>query len=209
MPSNSVDGHKAAGAEGFSLFGPLRPSAFASVPNLITLARLAGSLVFFILAILRQNPLYNYIGLGVHWLGDFSDGFYARLFRQETVLGAEIDIIADRVETLFFFLNFLHVRPWLFLPVTLYLVDFAFVDFYLSNQFRAFGLISPNYFYRVDRRVYNWNFSPAGKFANSTIVTLSLIFLPAGWWPLPAILACILIAIKLCSIDILRRKRRP
>lgn len=209
MPSHSVDGPKAAGAEGFSLIGPLRPDAFASVPNLITLARLAGSLVFFILAILRQNPLYNYIGLGVHWLGDLSDGYYARLFRQETVLGAEIDIIADRVETLFFFLNFLHVRPWLFLPVTLYLLDFAFVDFYLSNRFRAFGLISPNYFYEVDRRVYRWNFSPAGKFVNSTVVTLALIFLPRAFWPLPTLLACILIGIKLCSIDILRRKRKP
>jgi len=208
MPVQTPRGNPAARGERLSLFGPLRPDAFASVPSLITLARLAGSLVFFVLAVLRQNPVFNYIGLGIHWLGDFSDGYYARLFRQETVLGAEIDIIADRVETLFFFLNFLHVRPWLFLPVTLYLIDFAFVDFYLSNQFRAFGLISPNYFYEVDRRVYRWNFSPAGKFANSTVVTLALIFLPAGWWWCPAILACILIGIKLCSIDILRRKRR-
>lgn len=192
--------------ERLSPFGPLRPDAFASIPSLITLGRLVGSLVFFVLAILRQDPLYNYIGLGLHWLGDFSDGYYARLFRQETVLGAEIDIIADRVETLFFFLNFLHFRPWLYLPVTLYLIDFAFVDFYLSNRFRAFGIISPNYFYRVDERVYRWNFSPLGKLANSTVVTLALIFLPAGWWPLPALLACILIAIKLFSIDILRRK---
>jgi CDP-diacylglycerol--glycerol-3-phosphate 3-phosphatidyltransferase len=198
-----------AGRERLTLFGPLSPDAFASVPSLITLARLVGSLVFFVLAVLRQNPLYNYIGLGIHWAGDFSDGFYARRFRQETVLGAEIDIIADRVETLFFFLNFLHARPWLFLPVALYLLDFAFVDFYLSNQFRAYGLISPNYFHKVDRRVYLWNFSPAGKFANSTVVTLALIFLPPGWWPLPAALACILIGIKLSSIVILRRIPKP
>jgi CDP-diacylglycerol--glycerol-3-phosphate 3-phosphatidyltransferase len=208
MPPSTPRGPSAARAGRLTLFGPLPPDAFFSIPSAITLARLAGSLVFFVLAVLRQNPLYNYIGLGIHWAGDFSDGFYARRFHQETVAGAEIDIIADRVETLFFFLNFLHVRPWLFLPVTLYLVDFAFVDFYLSNQFRAFGLISPNYFYKVDRRVYDWNFSPVGKFANSTVVTLALIFLPAGWWGLPAVLACILIAIKLSSIDILRRKRR-
>jgi CDP-diacylglycerol--glycerol-3-phosphate 3-phosphatidyltransferase len=208
MPVPTPDRSAAAPAEGFSWTGPLGPEALASVPNLITLARLLGSLVFFVLAILRQNPLYNYIGLGVHWLGDVADGAYARRFRQETVLGAEIDIIADRIETLFFFLNFLHFRPWLFLPAVLYILDFAFVDFYLSNRFRAFGIISPNYFDKVDARVYRWNFSPAGKFVNSTVVTLALIFLPRAFWPVPALLACILIGIKLCSINILRGIRK-
>ena len=32
--------------------------------------RLGGSIVFFALAIVKMNALYNYIGLIVHYLGD-------------------------------------------------------------------------------------------------------------------------------------------
>ena len=154
---------------------------------------------------IHGNPTYNFIGLGIHWLGDVADGFYARHFKQETILGAEIDIIADRVETLFFYINFLHFHPGLFLPVTVYLLDFAFVDFYLSYQFLKFDIISPNYFYKVDKTVYSLNFSPVGKFCNSTVVTLLLIFLP-GLQLLATIFACILIGVKIFSISILNKR---
>jgi CDP-diacylglycerol--glycerol-3-phosphate 3-phosphatidyltransferase len=165
------------------------------------------SLVFFILAVIHKSPTYNFIGLGIHWLGDMTDGIYARTFKQETILGAEIDIIADRVETLFFYINFLHFHPELFLPAAIYLLDFAFIDFYLSYQFLKYDIISPNYFYKVDKTVYSLNFSPVGKFSNSAIVTLVLIFLPK-LRVLATIFACILIGVKLFSIRILN-KRNP
>jgi len=187
-------------------FKPKDPHCFYSEPNILTLIRLISSLIFFILAITKMNPSYNYIGLGIHWLGDVVDGFYARKFKQETILGAEIDIIADRVETLFFFVNFLHFRPQLFLPVALYLLDFAFVDFYLSYQFLKFNIISPNYFYKVDKTVYLLNFSRLGKFCNSTVVTLILIFLPR-LQIIAIIFASILIGVKTFSIHLLNKKR--
>jgi CDP-diacylglycerol--glycerol-3-phosphate 3-phosphatidyltransferase len=111
------------------LFKPKDPLSFYSEPNLLTLLRLVLSLSFFILAIIKTSPTYNFIGLGIHWLGDVVDGFYARKFKQETIIGAEIDIIADRVETLFFYVNFLHFHPQLFLPAAIYILDFAFFDF--------------------------------------------------------------------------------
>ncbi len=157
---------------------PLAPQNFYSEANILTLIRLSVSLAFFVAAILKHNFTYNLIGFFVHWLGDFIDGFYARTFKQETILGAEIDIIADRLELIFFYVVFLHFRPHLFLPATLYLIDYAFVDFYLSYQFIKYDIISPNYFYKVDRIVYLLNYSPGGKFSNSSVVTLILIFLP-------------------------------
>jgi CDP-diacylglycerol--glycerol-3-phosphate 3-phosphatidyltransferase len=177
-----------------------------SESNLITLLRLGTSLIFFTLALIQKNEIYNYIGLGIHWFGDVADGFVARFFHQETILGAEIDIIADRVECLFFFINFLFFHPQLYLPIIVYLLDFAFIDFYLSYQFIKFDIISPNYFYKVDKMVYTLNYSPGGKFANSTVVPLLLIFLP-NWWPLALIWTSGLIGIKLFSFHLLNKKK--
>ncbi len=188
-------------------FKPKHPGCIYSEPNMITLIRLVGSLSFFILAILKGNETFNYIGLGIHWFGDVLDGFVARTFHQETIFGAEIDIIADRVEILFFFVNFLRFHPALYIAVALYVLDFAFFDFYLSYQFVKFGLISPNYFYKVDKTIFKMNYSPVGKFCNSTIVTLMLIFLPR-LWPLAAVFALGLNGIKIYSIQRLH-KRRP
>ncbi len=177
----------------------LSPDRFYSEANVITIFRLIASLIFFILAILRNDPFYNYVGFFIHWLVDFIDGFYARRFKQETILGAEIDIIADRFEIMFFYIIFLHFRPYLFLPAALYLIDYAFIDFYLSYQFVKFDIISPNYFYKVDQIIYRLNYSPAGKFSNSSVVTLGLIFLPQ-FGPLIAIYAVGLIIVKSYSV---------
>ncbi len=186
-------------------FKPKSPHCFYSEPNVITLLRLFLSLTFFTLAIVKRNPTYNFIGLGIHWLGDVLDGFYARKFKQETILGAEIDIIADRVEILFFYVIFLFFRPYLFLPIVIYIIDFAFIDFYLSYQFKKYNIISPNYFYKVDRTVYLLNYSPGGKFCNSTVVTLILIFFPQ-LQIIAGIFALGLIAVKIFSIQILNKK---
>jgi CDP-diacylglycerol--glycerol-3-phosphate 3-phosphatidyltransferase len=183
----------------------LDPRSFSSWPNLVTLFRLIASLIFFTLAAVKSSPVLNFIGLGLHWAGDVADGVLARRARQETILGAEIDIIADRVESIFFYVNFLTFNPRLFLPIVLYLVDFAFIDFYLSYQFLKYPIISPNYFYLVDRRVYRYNFSPLAKFCNSTVVALLLIFLPQ-WQILATLFAGGLIMLKMRSIFWLREK---
>ena len=180
-------------------FKPRDPRSAFSEANVITVLRLLGSMTFFVLAVVRRDPFANFVGLGIHWLGDVLDGFCARKARQETILGAEMDIIADRVEVLFFYVNFIHFHPALSIAAAIYILDFAFVDFYLSYQFLKYDIISPNYFYKVDRTVYAWNYSPAGRFVNSTVVTLLLIFLP-GLWPAAALLALGLIGVKVYSI---------
>jgi CDP-diacylglycerol--glycerol-3-phosphate 3-phosphatidyltransferase len=186
------------------IFSPLPPENTFSVPNVITLIRFVGSLVFFMLAVTKMDLTYNYIGLVVHWIGDVLDGFWARTFKQETILGAEIDIIADRVGFLFFYVLYLVFKPELALPIALFVINFALIDFYLSYQFLKFGLISINHFYKVDKTVYKLNFSPIGKMANTVVVTLTLIFVPQ-FWLFATVFAFGLIIVKSYSITRLRR----
>ena len=189
------------------LFEPRDTNSFYSEPNVLTLLRFLLSLAFYILAIFKMDLTFCYIGLVIHWLGDLFDGFWARRFKQETILGAEIDIIADRVEVLFFYIIFLFFYPHLFLPAALYIIDFAFMDFYLSYQFLKYDIISPNYFYKVDKTVHKLNFSKPGKFCNSAVVTLILIFLPQ-FQVVATVWAAGLIGIKTYSIHLLRKKTR-
>jgi CDP-diacylglycerol--glycerol-3-phosphate 3-phosphatidyltransferase len=189
-----------------AIFKSTKPESLASGANLITVLRLLFSLLFFCLAAIYHRELYNYLGLGLHWLGDWLDGFWAKTFKQRTIFGAEIDIIADRVESLFFFINFISFHPGLAWPVALYMINFAFIDFYLSYQFIKFDIISVDFFYLVDQKVFKLNFSQPGKFANSTVIPLLLILLP-DWWPLALLLTVGLIVIKVDSIFILRRKK--
>ena len=190
------------------LFKPRPPQAHYSEANHVTLLRLVASLSFFALAIVERNPAYNYIGLAIHWGGDMLDGFLARRFRQETIFGAEIDIIADRIETLAFFAVLLSFRPGLLVPVVIYTVNFALIDLYLSFQFVKYDLISPNYFYKVDRMVHLLNYTRFAKFCNSSLVVLLMIFLPQHH-ALAATIACILIGVKLLSIHMLSRHSCP
>jgi CDP-diacylglycerol--glycerol-3-phosphate 3-phosphatidyltransferase len=190
------------------LFKPRPPQAHYSEANIVTLLRMVASLSFFVLAMVERNPTYNYIGLTIHWGGDILDGFLARRFGQETVFGAEIDIIADRVETLAFFIVLLSFRPGLLVPVIIYTVNFALVDFYLSFQFVKYDIISPNYFYKVDRLVYLLNYTRFAKFCNSSLVVLLMLFLP-GYHVVPATIACILIGVKMLSIYMLSRHTCP
>ena len=186
-------------------FSPKTPESSLSVPNVITMIRLGSSIVFFSLAIVLMNDRYNYIGLIVHYLGDVLDGFYARFFKQETILGAKIDIIADRIGYTMFYLIHLTFNPDLFLPIMVYLISFTIVDFYLSYQFTKFDIISINYFYEVDEVVYRLNFSPFGKIINTVPVTLLLIFVPQTKHIAVMMTVC-LICVKVYSILRLRTR---
>ena len=181
------------------IFAPIPPESTFSIPNVITIIRFVGSLVFFMLAIVKMDLTYNYIGLVVHWIGDIIDGNWARFFKQETIVGAEIDVIADRIGFLFFYVLYLIFKPELALPVALFVINFAFIDFYLSYQFLKFDLISINYFYKVDQTVYKLNFNFLGKAANTVVITLTLIFFPQ-FWLFATVFAVGLIIVKSYSV---------
>lgn len=143
--------------------------------NLVTVIRVAVCLVMFAYAAVTRSAAWNYIGLGVYWALDMLDGFLARALHEETRLGAQMDILGDRLLVAFFYANFAALHPEMIVPVALFLFQFMGIDHYLSNQFMRWKLLSPNYFYRVDRTIWALNWSPAGKLLNSAVVTATIV----------------------------------
>ena len=175
--------------------------------NLVTTIRLIGSLTFFSLALVYHNVTYNLIGLAIYWALDALDGFLARRLNQETRLGAQFDILADRLLITFFYFNFLIMNPELVVVVVLFLFQFMGLDHYLSNQFMRWPILSPNYFYRVDRIIWQLNWSAPGKVLNCGLVTILLIATKAVMPALVVVLA--LIGVKLYSCIRLHRLPLP
>lgn len=144
--------------------------------NVVTLFRLVAGVAIFAYAAVTGSETWNFIGLGVYWVLDVVDGFLARALHQETRIGAQLDILSDRVLVAFFYLNYAGLYPELIVPVALFLVQFMGIDHFLSNQFMRWPILSPNYFHQVDRSIWAWNWSPAGKLLNSAVVTAVLVF---------------------------------
>lgn len=143
--------------------------------NVVTVVRLIACMIVFGIARANGDDTLNLVGLGIYWVLDIVDGALARWLDQETRIGAQLDILVDRVLVAFFYLNYATFYPHLLLPVCLFLVQFMFIDHYLSNQFMRWPIKSPNYFYEVDRTIWRWNWSPAAKAVNTAAVTGVLV----------------------------------
>ena len=165
--------------------------------NLATAVRVAACIVIFAYAGVEHDERWNYIGLGLYWALDMLDGFLARALDQETRLGAQMDILGDRLLVAFFYLNFVALHPALIVPVALFLFQFMGIDHYLSNQFMRWPIKSPNYFYQVDRTIWAWNWSPAGKLLNSAVVTVVIVLTRSPVWG--SLVCASIIAIKIWS----------
>ncbi len=155
---------------------------FFTIPNLITLVRMVLTTLLIALcfeSITRRDLALNYLTLGilVFVAGDILDGFLARRLGQESISGAILDIIADRIYYPFYYFLLSVFFPEI-LPISvLFFISFNFLDLYLSLQFLRFNIPSINYFWKVDGSIYNYNFSPFGKFANSGILLiLSILY---------------------------------
>ncbi len=178
-----------------------------TVANVITLLRITISLLLFCAAAYQHNPMLNLAGLAVHWVGDVADGFLARRLNQETLFGAQWDILGDRISVAFFYLNSLWMYPYLLPSIALFLVQFMVLDHYLSNQYMRWPVMSPNYFYRVDRTIWALNWSKLGKACNTGLVTFLLLATKSNAVVLPVVIA--LLVVKLYSCVRLMRLREP
>ncbi|HTM22802.1 MAG TPA: CDP-alcohol phosphatidyltransferase family protein [Kofleriaceae bacterium] len=187
--------------------GQLAPDApaepLATWANLVTIIRVVAGMIVFAIAADRGDPDWNLVGLGIYWSLDIVDGFLARSLDQETRLGAQMDIIGDRLLVTFFYFNHLASHPWLLPPVALFLFEFVGIDLFLSIQFLRWPIKSPNYFHLIDRRIWWLNWSVWGKLGNTGLVTLLL--LGTGWIWVPAAVCAALIAVKVYSCLLLLR----
>lgn len=145
----------------------------------------------------RSEPLLL-LGLAVYWAGDVLDGYVARKMHCEMRSGAVFDIVADRLCVSIIYLIYAFLNPEMILPVGLYLFEFMLIDTFLSLSFLFWPLLSPNYFYLVDKLIYNLNWSVIGKVANSSIFLLSVILLNNVL--LSTGIVMILIGIKIFSV---------
>jgi CDP-diacylglycerol--glycerol-3-phosphate 3-phosphatidyltransferase len=128
--------------------------------NLATAVRVAACLACFVAAALTASEAWNLTGLVLYWVLDVVDGGIARALRQETRIGAQLDILADRLLIGAFYANYLRAHPGLAVPIAMHLLQFVVLDQYLSLQFMRWPCLSPNYFYEVDRTIWAWNWSP-------------------------------------------------
>ncbi|HEY0255101.1 MAG TPA: CDP-alcohol phosphatidyltransferase family protein, partial [Kofleriaceae bacterium] len=81
---------------------PLEP--WFTWANLATAVRVVACVIIFAYSSIYRDETANYVGLGTYWVLDVLDGFLARRFDQETRLGAQMDILADRLLVAFFYL---------------------------------------------------------------------------------------------------------
>jgi CDP-diacylglycerol--glycerol-3-phosphate 3-phosphatidyltransferase len=165
--------------------------------NAVTLIRTVVGLALFTIAALEHSMAWNLAGLAVYWCLDGLDGRLARSLHQETRFGAQFDILSDRFLIAFFYLNYQALHPEAAVVIAPYLFEFMILDHYLSNQFMRWPILSPNYFYVVDRTIWRLNWSPPGKFFNSGMVTLLLLGTGSIWPVLPVLVA--LYGVKLYS----------
>lgn len=152
-----------------------RVEAIRTLPNFITAIRTISCLVIFSIAGYTQDMSLNIVGLVIYWALDCLDGYLARRLEQETIVGAQFDILSDRILIAYFYLNYLSITSGPVLIVSLFLLNFMVFDHYLSNQYLRWSIISPNYFYKIDRIVWALNWSAFGKFINTGPVTLLLL----------------------------------
>ncbi|QNE19480.1 CDP-alcohol phosphatidyltransferase [Kribbella qitaiheensis] len=153
-------------------------------------------------------------GYAAYWLGDMADGAVARYRHEETVAGAVFDIVSDRACSFLLAAAFMATYPDVIGPLAIFLIQFGVLDTMLSLAFLLWpDLLSPNYFYRVDRRIYAWNWSRLAKAFNTAAVVISLVagHLAGTIWPAYAV-ALAAVVVKVLSLGRLLailRGRRP
>ena len=175
--------------------------------NLATLVRVAACLVIFAHAYRTGDETWNFVGLGVYWVLDVVDGALARAFNQETRIGAQLDILSDRLLVCLFYMNYVVLHPGMLIPVLLFLFQFMGIDHYLSNQYVRWPVKSPNYFYLVDQKVWALNWSRSAKLLNSAVVTLVLVGSSNPW--AGSAVALFIIGLKVYSCVLLARVPDP
>ncbi len=171
-------------------------------PNAVTGLRVLVALGCFVAAALLGSEAWNYAGLAAYWILDVADGSLARALGQETRVGAQLDILSDRLLLGGFYANFLRAHPALAIPVALHLVQFVVLDQYLSQQFMRWPCLSPNYFHEVDRPVWRWNWSAPAKLANGALATLAIVGAARAGvtWVAPSLVCAAVMGVKIWSL---------
>ena len=166
--------------------------------TVITGVRTIASVVLAAMAAHQQSLTLLVVALGVYWVGDMLDGFYARVRDCETRIGAVLDIMCDRFNAAAFYIGLAWLQPDLSPAIFVYLAEFMVIDCFLSIAFLAWPVRSPNYFFVVDRPIWLWNWSKPAKAVNSAL--FAVLLLVTGWMWVGLVIATALLVLKCVSL---------
>jgi len=184
---------------------------FGTAATVITFVRTVAALVVLLIAADNRSLPLLLVGLAVYWAGDIADGQVARSTDTETRWGAVLDIVSDRLCAGAYYIGFVWIVPHMWLPAAIFLFEFMVIDSVLSLAFLSWPVISPNYFFLVDRRLWKWNWSKPAKAVNSSAVAIMLLLthqFTGGVW-VASLLAAALLALKVESLTRLVRLGLP
>ncbi|WP_343974817.1 CDP-alcohol phosphatidyltransferase family protein [Kribbella koreensis] len=191
-----------------------KPGLLLGLPNRITLARTVLAMLIATVAFATGDLAWLIAGYAAYWIGDIADGAVARHRDEETIAGAVFDIVCDRACCFLLAAAFMATYPTVIGPLAIFLIQFGVLDTMLSLAFLLWpDCISPNYFYRIDRHIYRWNWSKVAKALNTGAVVVSLLiasFIDAAWLPYEVALAGVVVkVVSLERLVAIVRARRP
>jgi CDP-diacylglycerol--glycerol-3-phosphate 3-phosphatidyltransferase len=198
-----VDGGTAGGPDDPGDRYGIREERLLTGATVITAIRTVASVVLAAMAAHQQSLTLLVVALGVYWVGDMLDGFYARVRDCETRIGAVLDIMCDRLNAAAFYIGLAWLQPDLSPAIFVYLAEFMVIDCFLSIAYLAWPIKSPNYFYVIDRTLWRWNWSHPGKALNSGL--FAILLLVTGWMWLGLAIATALLIMKCVSLGRLLR----
>lgn len=175
-----------------------------TIATALTVSRASATSVLFVLAIARHSYLLLLVALGLSMLVDFLDGFVARSKKKETILGAQLDGLADRLAALFVIIGVIKMRGGAetVAAATVVWLQFGIVDQLLTSQFLRFGLWSPDHFYAIDEKVWRRNWSSGAKLASNLPVAMLAV---GSWLIWPAlVLSAFLVVWRLPGYSLIR-----
>ena len=172
-----------------------------TAPNTITVVRTVVSIALAITALAQSSAGLLVAAYLVYWVGDMADGEVARRLGLETRIGAVLDIVADRANSLTCAACFVALDPRMAVPLAIYVVEFAVVDTVLSLGFLAFEVSGPNDFHGVDLGLWRWNWSRPAKALNTSCIVLACL---AGQAELATVFASVVLVGKVWSCVRLR-----
>ena len=169
---------------------------FRTVPNAVTLVRTVLAVAIGSIGVASGELMLLAVAYGVFWAGDIADGWSARKLGQETRAGAVFDIVCDRACTGILCVGLVASVPSALPVVVVFVLSFMVLDSMLSMAFLCWPVLSPNYFHVVDRRVWQLNWSPLAKAANTAGVVGALAL---ELFPVAFVVAVVVLGIKVWS----------
>lgn len=177
----------------------IRPALLLGVPNRITLVRTVIAMAVATYAFRTGDLTWLVVGYFSYWFGDSLDGWVARRRNEESLSGAVFDIVCDRACSFLLAAAFMATYPDTIGPLAIYLIQFGVLDTMLTFSFLLWPwMLSPNYFYKVDRPIYLWNWSKPAKALNTAAVVISLVVAGrtgAQWLPYTVAIAALVVKI--------------